>query len=47
MILVDNGSGAVRQRSRNAGRDDDDLHGLHQIHGSNFDVVDTSSLRNG
>ena len=47
MILADNGwpwyiSGASDRRCN-----DDDLHGLGKLKGSDFEVVDTSSLRNG
>lgn len=47
MILADNGSpwyvtGAPDDRWK-----DDSLHDLHQITGSDFEVVDTSTLRNG
>ncbi len=47
MILADNGSSLYVTGAPNAGWDDDDLHDLHQLHGSDFEVVDTSSLRNG
>jgi hypothetical protein len=47
MILADNGSPLYVTGAPNAGWDDDDLHDLHQLHGSDFEVVDTSTLRNG
>jgi len=47
MILADNGSSMYVTGAPAAGWDDDDLHDLHQLHGSDFEVVDTSSLRNG
>ena len=47
MILADNGSPWYVTGSPNKDWNDDDLHELHQISGSDFEVVDTSSLRNG
>jgi hypothetical protein len=47
MILADNGSSLYVTGAPAAGWDDDDLHDLHQINGSDFEVVDTSTLRNG
>lgn len=47
MILADNGSSLYVTGAPSAGWDDDDLHDLHQINGSDFEVVDTSTLRNG
>src|SRR3954452_5592083 len=47
MILADNGSPWYVTGAPAAGWDDDDLHQLQQLHGSDFEVVDTSSLRNG
>jgi hypothetical protein len=47
MILADNGSSMYVTGAPAAGWDDDDLHDLHQLHGSDFEVVDTSTLRNG
>ena len=47
MILADNGSSLYVTGAPHALWDDDDLHDLHQISGSDFEVVDTSSLRNG
>jgi hypothetical protein len=47
MILADNGSPWFVTGAPAAGWDDDDLHDLHLIKGSDFEVVDTSSLTNG
>jgi hypothetical protein len=47
MILADNGSPWYVTGAPSAGWDDDDLHDLHLIKGTDFEVVDTSSLRNG
>jgi hypothetical protein len=47
MILADNGSPWYVTGAPNKDWNDDDLHELHQISGSDFEVVDTSSLRNG
>ena len=47
MILADNGSPWYVTGAPAAGWNDDDLHQLQQLHGSDFEVVDTSSLRNG
>jgi len=47
MILADNGSPLYVTGAPHAGWDDDDLHDLHQITGDDFEVVDTSTLRNG
>ena len=47
MILADNGSPWYVSGAPNAGWDDDDLHGLGRITGSDFEVVDTRGLRNG
>jgi hypothetical protein len=47
MILADNGSPWYVTGQPSAGWDDDDLHDLHRIKGSDFEVVDTSTLRNG
>ena len=47
MILADNGSPWFVTGSPSAGWNDDDLHQLQQLHGSDFEVVDTSTLRNG
>jgi hypothetical protein len=47
MILADNGSPWYVTGAPAPGWNDDDLHQLQQLHGSDFEVVDTSSLRNG
>jgi hypothetical protein len=47
MLLADNGSPLYVTGAPNANWDDDDLHDLHQITGADFEVVDTSTLRNG
>ncbi len=47
MILADNGTSWYVTGASNPNFDDADLHLLQQIHGSDFEVVDTSSLRNG
>ena len=47
MILADNGSPWFVSGAPSPGWDDDDLHQLQQLHGSDFEVVDTSTLRNG
>jgi hypothetical protein len=47
MILADNGSPWYVTGAPNAGWDDDDMHQLQQLHGSDFEVVDTSRLTNG
>jgi hypothetical protein len=47
MILADNGSALYVTGAPHVGWDDDDLHDLHQITGEDFEVVDTSTLRNG
>ncbi len=46
MILADNGSPWYITGAPNAGWDDEDLHGLGRIRGSDFEVVDTRTLRN-
>jgi hypothetical protein len=46
MILADNGSPWYVTGAPDRHWDDDALHTLHQIHGSDFEVVDTSGLRN-
>ncbi len=46
MILADNGSPWFVSGAPDAGWDDD-LHGLQQLHGSDFEAVDTSTVRNG
>jgi hypothetical protein len=47
MILADNGSPWYVTGAPHPGWDDDALHVLHGISGSDFEVVDTGSLRNG
>ncbi len=47
MILADNGSPWFVSGASNPAFDDDDLHDLHTLTGSDFEVVDTSTLRNG
>jgi hypothetical protein len=47
MILADNGSPLYVTGAPDRGWDDDDLHDLHAITGDDFEVVDTSRLRNG
>jgi hypothetical protein len=47
MILADNGSPWYVTGAPDRRWDDDGLHDLHAIHGSDFEVVDTSGLRNG
>jgi hypothetical protein len=46
MILADNGSPWYVTGAPDPHWDDDALHTLHGIHGSDFEVVDTSGLRN-
>ncbi|MFN8518252.1 MAG: hypothetical protein U0667_02435 [Chloroflexota bacterium] len=46
MILADNGSPWYVTGAPDRHWDDDQLHSLHGIHGSDFEVVDTSGLRN-
>jgi hypothetical protein len=47
MILADNGSPLYITGAPDARWDDDVLHALHGINGTDFEVVDTSSLVNG
>ncbi|HEY6058512.1 MAG TPA: hypothetical protein VIV06_10795, partial [Candidatus Limnocylindrales bacterium] len=47
MILADNGSPFYITGAPDAGWNDDVLHALGQIHGSDFEVVDTSGLVSG
>jgi hypothetical protein len=47
MILADNGSPWYVTGAPNANWDDDQLHDFHQLHGSDFEVVDTGGFRNG
>jgi hypothetical protein len=44
MILADNGSSWYLSGAPNAGWDNDDLHSLHRVPGSAFEVVDSSRL---
>jgi hypothetical protein len=46
MLVADNGSSWYLTGAPAPGWNDDDLHQLGRIHGSDFEVVDTSSLRN-
>ena len=45
MLLADNGSPWYVTGAPNAGWNDDQLHDFHQLHGSDFEVVDTSGFR--
>ncbi len=47
MLLADNGSAMYVTGAPHASWNDDQLHDLHQLDGSDFEVVDTSELRNG
>jgi hypothetical protein len=47
MLVADNGSSWYISGAPDPGWDNDDLHTLHRVKGSDFRVVDTSSLRNG
>jgi hypothetical protein len=47
MILADNGSNWFVSGASDRRYNDDDLHDLGKIKGSDFEVVDTSGLRNG
>jgi hypothetical protein len=47
MIVADNGSNWYVSGVANARWSNDQLHSLHGVHGSDFEVVDTSDLRNG
>jgi hypothetical protein len=47
MILADNGSGYYISGAPDPRWDDEDLHELHQIKGSMFEVVDTTGFVNG
>jgi hypothetical protein len=47
MLLADNGSPWYVTGAPNANWNDDELHDFNQLHGSDFEVVDTSNLRNG
>jgi hypothetical protein len=45
MILADNGSPWYVTGAPHANWDDDQLHDFHQLHGSDFEVVDTTGFR--
>jgi hypothetical protein len=45
MLLADNGSPWYVTGAPNAGWDDDALHTLQQLHGSDFEAVDTTNFR--
>jgi putative cell wall-binding protein len=47
MILADNGSAWYVSGAPDVHWDDDGLHAFHTLHGSDFEVVDTSGLVNG
>jgi hypothetical protein len=47
MLLADNGSPWYISGTPDARWDDDEFHALHALHGSDFEVVDTSTFRNG
>jgi hypothetical protein len=47
MILADNGSPWYVTGAPDPKWNDDDMHTLGRLHGSDFEVVDTSALRNG
>ncbi len=47
MIVADNGSDWYVSGAPSSGWDNDQLHSLHGVYGSDFEVVDTSELRNG
>jgi hypothetical protein len=47
MIVADNGSSWYISGAPHPGWDNDQLHTLHRVRGSDFVVVDTSRLRNG
>lgn len=47
MLLADNGSAMYVTGAPHASWDDDQLHDFGQLHGSDFEAVDTGSLRNG
>ncbi len=47
MMLADNGSPWYLTGAPDSHWDDDQLHDFHQLHGSDFEVVDTSDLKNG
>ncbi len=45
MILADSGSPWYVTGVPSASWDDDQLHAFHQLHGSDFEVVDTTNFR--
>jgi hypothetical protein len=47
MMLADNGSPWFITGAPDSRWNDDEMHQLHNLHGSDFEVVNTSSLRNG
>ena len=47
MLLADNGSAMYLTGAPDARWNDDNLHLLQQLHGSDFEAVDTSGLVNG
>ena len=47
MILADNGSNWFVSGVPNPRWSNDQLHSLHGVTGADFEVVDTSGLRNG
>jgi hypothetical protein len=47
MILADNGSPWYFSGTSDVLWNDDELNQIKTLHGRNFEVVDTSSLRNG
>ena len=47
LILADNGSNWYISGASDPNFNDSDLHTLNTLHGSDFEVVDTSTLRNG
>ena len=47
MIVADNGSSSYVSGVPDPRWDNDQLHELHGVKGSDFRVVDTSKLRNG
>ena len=47
MILADNGSPWYLSGVPDSRWNDDEMHALQNLHGSDFEVVDTSGLTNG
>ena len=47
MVVADNGSDWMISGAPHARWDNDDLHSLHRVPGSAFEVVDTSRLPHG